>query len=76
MPRLAGVFFLRGRVVDCMMSFGGRKGDDDLRAVREKKKEDIGQRKRRRRRATVLQTNGAARDNWREGVGVENGKPS
>ena len=35
-PRLTGVFFLRGRgvgcVVDCMMTFREVKGDDDLRA--------------------------------------------
>jgi hypothetical protein len=31
-PRLAGVFFLRGRGVDCIMASRGAKGDDDLRA--------------------------------------------
>jgi len=50
-PRLAGVFLLRERVVDCMMSSWGQKEDDDLRAF-EREEEERGYKTKGARRPT------------------------
>ena len=68
-PRLAGVFLLRGKVVefcvvDCMISLEGAKGDDDLRAFY--REEERGY---KTKRAVTPTSNGCSRqtrDNWRE----------
>jgi hypothetical protein len=40
-PRLAGVFLLRGRVVDCIMTFREAKGEDDLRAFERRRRKMV-----------------------------------
>jgi len=74
-PRLAGMIFLRGRVVDCcvvvdcMIKPREGKGMTTCVLFKEKKKEDIRQRGRRGRRATDAQTDEGQMEG--EGVGVE-----